>query len=182
MSGESDSETTNRFTAGFTLLDKFQDQWNQIHSITRRNVVKAKAALMRLDKIERSSTRHLDALDYFITSYKSLPKLEEQIQTIHHDLRVLETSFSHIEDLLIILKRYKEQRDAREYELDLETNYELQVIEMQNASRERRERLKQEHLGRVEAFEREQQKELEERRDILKRAFEEEKTRYLEKS
>lgn len=182
MSCASDLETTNRFKAGFTLLDKFQCQWNQIHSTTRRNVVKAKTALMKLNLIEAGSAKHLEALECFITSYKSLPKLEEQIQTIHHDLKVLETSFSKIEDLLIVLKKHKEQRDAQQHEIDLESNYELQVIEIQNASRERRERLKQDHLKRVEAFEKEQQKELDERRDILKRAFEEEKTRYLEKS
>lgn len=182
MSGESGLETANRFKAGFALLDKFQGQWEQIHSTTRKNVVKARVALTKLNQIEDRTTRHLRALDDFIESYKSLPKLEEQIQTIHNDLKTLESSFSKIEDLLIVLRKHKEMRDARQYAIDSELDYQSKVIEMQHGSRERREKLKLDHLKRVEAYEKEQQKDLEERRHILERAFEEEKTRYLEKS
>lgn len=183
MSGEESLEITpTRFKAGFALLDKFQNQWEQIHSTTITNVGKARTALTRLNFMEDWSARHLEALDRLIASYQSLPKLDEQILAINNDLETLERSFSKIEELLIVLTRYKEERDAQQHAIISEANYERQVLEMQNASRERREGLKQNHLRRVEAYEREQQKELEERRHILERAFEEEKTRYLEKA
>lgn len=182
MSSDSGLEAANRFKAGFALLDKFQSQWEQLHSTSKKNVAKARVAVTKLNQIEDHTTRHLKALDYFIASYKSLPKLEEQIQTIHNDLKTLESSFSKIEELLIVLRKHKEISDARQYAIDSESEYQSKLIELQNASRDRREKLRLDHLRRVEAYEREQQKDLEERRHILERAFEEEKTRYLEKA
>lgn len=167
------------FTSGFNLLAKFQNQWGQLHSKSEHNVAKAKAVFEILNSIERSSIGRIEALNEFITSYRSLTKLEDQIKTINDDLQTLVTNLAKTEELLIVLKENKEANDADQYIEDLKSSYQKQVQQMEMDSKLRREKINSEHLQRVTKFEMEQEKELEERRQILEKAFEEEKKKYL---
>lgn len=168
------------YVAGFRLLDKFQNQWEQIHSKSEKNVIKAKTAFSKLLLVEQSTARRLQALDELNGGFKLLSKLDDQINNIHSDLEVLEERFVQIEDLLIVLKNNKESNNTAQQLDTLSANYTAQVHEIKTMSRVRRAKMKQDHLKRVELYEKRQQKDLEERRIILERAFEEEKNRYLE--
>lgn len=170
------------FTAGFNVLDKFLNRWEQLHSRSEKNVAKANKVSNTLASIERSSARQMEALNEFISSYKSLSKLNDQIKTIDGHLNLLFNSLSNIEELLIVLKNDKEVKETNQYMEDLSLNYQQQVQQLQANSKENQERLKLEHLQRVTKFEIEQQSQLEERRRILEKAFEEEKKNYLAKT
>lgn len=167
------------FTAGFNLLAKFQNQWGQLHSKSEHNVLKVKAVFEVLNSIERSSIGRIEALNEFITSYRSLTKLENQIKTINDDLTTLITNLAKTEELLIVLKKNKEAHDADQYMEDLKSNYQKQKQQIETDSKLRREKIHSEHLQRVTKFEMDREKELEERRQILEKAFEEEKKTYL---
>lgn len=180
LSRDSTRQSNNSPGADFRLLDKFQTQWEQIHIKSEQNVIKARVASKKLASVERKAARHLEALDEFIRSCKCFNMLEENISNIENDLKTLESSFAQIEDLLTILRNHKEHNITVQYVDTLTANSRLQISERKNISKSRRDKLKSEHLERVEVFEREQQKELEERRKVLERAFEEEKNRYLE--
>lgn len=169
-----------KFRAGFGLLDKFQNQWAHIHNKSVNNVNKTKEVLKKLDRVEESTKRRQKALDNFVEGYKSLSKLDDQIKNIETDLRSLEINFIQIEELLLKLKAHKEQSDATKYFRSVESSYEQQVREQTCLSEARKERMKLEHLQRVQQFEEQQQKDLEERRAVLERAFEEEKNMYLQ--
>lgn len=172
----------NQYTIGFRLLDKFQYQWEQIHSKSEQNVIKANMALDKMNSIDQNTVKHMVALDSFFFNYKSMQKLNEQIDTIESDLKLLENNFGQIEDLLIVLKNFKENLEVKKYVDEMESNYQLQASGQKTLSNVRKERLKLDHLERVEAIEKEQERELQERRKILEQAFQEEKSRYLEKS
>lgn len=179
MTTASNSLEPDRFTAGFKLLDKFQRQWQQIHSSSQINVNKANLVLDRLDSVERSCARRLQALDNLATAQRTLSKLDGHMQSIHSDLRNLENSFTQIEELLLVLKSHKERADGQQYMDTMERQCDGRVGELVRLSDARKEKLRADHLQRVGAFEEEQQRELEERRALLARAFEEEKSRYL---
>lgn len=172
----------NQYTIGFRLLDKFQYQWEQIHSKSEQNVIKANMALDKMNSIDQNTVKHMVALDSFFFNYKSMQKLNEQIDTIESDLKLLENNFGQIEDLLIVLKNFKENLEVKKYVDEMESNYQLQASGQKTLSNVRKERLKLDHLERVEAIEKEEERELQERRKILEQAFQEEKSRYLEKS
>lgn len=169
------------FTAGFNLLARFQNQWEQVHSKSEQNVIKAKRVFETLNSIERGSVGRIEALNDFITSYRSLGKLEEQIKTINDDFAALMTNLAKTEELLIVLKENKEAREANQFLEDLRADYHQQAQQMRDDSKLRLEKLGSEHLLRVAKFEMEQEKVLEERRQILERAFKEEKENYLGK-
>lgn len=169
------------FKAGFKLLTKFQDQWEYIHHKSETNVIKAKHATKKLNSLEESCIKRVDALNCLMTSYRSLSKLDEQIKIIDSDLRLLESTFPQIEDLLIVLKNHNENITTSQTIETMKANLETQMREEKCLSDARREKLNNEHRERVEAFEMEQQRQLDERRQILEKAFEEEKSRYLQK-
>lgn len=171
----------DKFTAGFRLLDKFETQWEQIHRMSEGNAEKAKIALTKLNSIDQSCARRLDALNKFMMGCKSLANLDEQINNISCDLKKLESSFIKIEEQLLLLRVRKEQMNAERFIGDVEGNYEAQVKQCKIQAEIRKDKLMDEHLQRVQDFEREQQQQLEERRRVLEKEFEEEKNRYLEK-
>lgn len=143
-------------------------------------MAKARTTLAKVDHLEMASARRLQAINDFVNCYRSLSKLDEQIDNIRNDLTSLESSFVKIEDLLIVLKNHKENVDAKQYVEDLEVQYLKKITEQQCLSDYRKSKLKIEHLQRVESLELQQRVELDERRQILEKAFEEEKSKYLE--
>lgn len=169
------------FTAGFNLLAKFQNQWEQIHSKSEHTVIKAKTVFKTLNSIEETSIRHIQALNEFITSYRSLGKLEEQLKTINNTLVALMANLVKTEEFLLVLKEDKEARETEQFLKNTKSNYQRKAQQMQDDSKLRLEKLSSEHLMRVANFEKEQEKELEERRQILDKAFKEEKESYLGK-
>lgn len=182
MTSANSSELDPRFTAGFKLLSKFQNQWTQIHSRSEINTSKARDALAKIDGINQALGGRQRALDEMKVGIKYLSNIQDQINRLDTDIEMLEGCFEKIEDLLIVLKNRKEIIDTESYVENCKSVYNTRVVEYREASEMRRDRLKSEHLLRVEKFELEQQKELEERRKMLERAFEEEKNLYLRRS
>jgi len=175
-------ELTNEFKAGFRLLTKFQDQWEQIHSNSKRNITKTKRAFTKLVSIENSCDRRLNELDKLTESHRSLAKLDQQIEVLEGDLKTLECYFVRIESALITLKDQKERIEANDALMAIGADLQRQVNQRRFLSGARKESLKLEHLNRVAVLEEKQQKELEDRRRLLGEAFEEEKSHYLDKS
>lgn len=170
----------HKYTAGFEILDKFQSQWELIHKQTMSNVNKAKMALTKLNSVEQSCTKRLCAMDSFVSSYKSIYQLEEQINNISCDLEKLENYFVKIEDQLLILKARKARLDTERFIKETEKSLEIQIQKETSLSESRKDKLMAEHLARVHDLELMEQQKLEERRQILERQFEEEKKKYLE--
>lgn len=173
---------SDKYTAGFRLLNKFEAQWEQLHGTSERNANKAHIALAKLKGLNQSCSRRLDAINMFNESYKSLSMLEERINNISCDLSKLEEYIVVIEEYLITLKDIEEQNDANRFILSINGNHEAQVQQEKIQSELRKDRLMTEHLKRVQDFESNQQSLLEERRRVLERQFEEEKSRYLDKN
>lgn len=172
----------HRFTAGFAVLTKFQDQWTRIHSKSEKNISKAQQTLMKIDQLDKSLSERQAALGELKNSHMSLAKIQNQVDRLAEDMKTLEGCFEKIEDLLIVMKNHKETSDTEIYIENLENDYVARVADLNATSQARKNKMKYNHLKRVEEYEREQQKEFEERRQILERAFEEEKTLYLRKT
>lgn len=172
----------DKYTVGFKLLSKFQDQWAILHENNKINVQKANDAISRIQTIDQATTRQLHAIDSLVTGYNSLDLLNEQMRVIESDLLSLETKFSRIENLLIDLRNKKEQSDSEQFLVDTTTDYASRFQKLKSSSDARRATLRVEHMCRVEQFERQMQSDLDERRNILSRAFEEEKHQYLSKT
>lgn len=173
-------EPEAKFTAGFNLLDRFQIQWQLIHSKSIDNLSKAKYALSEIKALDKSVSKMADALDELSNSYKSFDQMNKQILNIGNDLQNLELSIRNIEDLLIIAKGHKEELEHRRVMNELDTTLEERTKELHNSSNKRRNQLKLDHNKRIADLERKYENELEERRFVLERAFEEEKQKYLE--
>lgn len=169
------------FAVGFKLLTKFQSQWEQIHAVSEKNVEKAQEALSKLEKLEQKCDRQLQAVEIFISSYKSISKLDEHINDIGTDLKLLEGAFSKIEDLLTVLKNHKENVETNEYVDKMKADFNFRTKEIHRHQNVRKEEIKIDHARRVEDIEREQLAEIELRRHLYEKAFEEEKSRFLER-
>jgi len=170
-----------QFASGFRLLDKFKAQWECLHRYSESNVSKVQSTVQKLETIEKSCSRQLEALQAFSTGFKSLARLDEQIVSIQNDFAALEATIVKIEESLIQMTQEKEKRDFEKYIRSIEGNHEALMQREKIESELRRDRLMSEHLKRVQKFEEEQQRELEERRVVLERQFEEEKKQYLNK-
>lgn len=171
-----------RFTAGFKLLSKFQNQWTQIHSQSEKNTSKARHVLVEIDQLDKAFGERQTALDELKNSHKFLVKIQDQIDCLTTDICALEGCFEKIEDYLTVLKSKKESSDTEVYIEKLKIEYEHLAAEHNEASQMRKNNLKSEHLARVDEFDEEQQREFEERRHVLEKAFEEEKTLYMRKT
>lgn len=182
MDADSRHVPRDKFTAGFRLLDKFEKQWEYLHQRSENNAIKAKQALTKLNQIELSCTRRLDALDQFVDGYNSLSSLDERINNINCDLKSLEQCFIKIEEHLLSLKLTKEKSDADKFVRNVEGNHGAQVQRLKIEAELRKDKLMSEHLLRVQSFENAEQTKLDERRRVLEKEFEEEKSRYLDKS
>lgn len=180
MSSVENIRHADGITPGLRLLEKFQDQWVHIHAKSEENVIKANLALTKLKQIEHKSSTQLEALDALLTNYRSIPKLDEQLKNIENDLLDLHSYFVKIEDSLSALKARKERVESANQLRRLEVQCDDKIRELEQLSDSRKERLKNEHLKRVEEIEEEQERKLDERRLVLAKAFEEEKSRYLE--
>lgn len=175
-----DGHVPEKFTAGRKLLDKFMAQWEQLHRANECNIHKSKLAMEKLKDIDRCCKERLSAIENFVTGYKSLAALEQQINNISCDLSNLESSFIKIEEFLTQMAERNERAECekfiREYRGDHEAQVQMAKIQTELA----RDRLMAEHLQRVQDFERNQQQTLEERRKVLAEEFEAEKVKYLE--
>lgn len=168
------------FNAGSKLLDRFQLQWQQIHSKSVNNVSRAGLAFKKIHSINDSISEMTEALIALNTSHKTLSMLDEQIAKIGSDLTHLDVSMRKIEDLLIILKDKKEQEESKIFMDNLDSLLAQRTKDIQDRTAKRREQIKLDHQKRVENVERILENELDERRRVLERTFEEEKQRYLE--
>lgn len=180
-SNSENQKFTAPFVAGFTLLDRFQMQWQQIHSKSIQIVSKAETASDKIQSIDNGICKMLKAIDDFKVSCKAFKTISDDIAKIGLDLKCLETNMRNIEDLLIILKSRKEAEEFNIFIDGLDSSFDKRTNELRDLSAKRKEKLKQDHDKRVEDFERKLEEELNERRRILEREFEEEKKRYLEK-
>lgn len=169
----------NKAKASLRLLDRFQGYWEQIHSNSVNNVDKAKFVIKQLNRIEQSCLQRSEALYSFIQNYKSIGDLNQQIDIITCDIQNLERCFTQLEESLLELKILKERTVTEDYVTRVEADYEAQVRDQKALSEVRRDRLMSEHLERVQAFDREQLRALEEKRRILDKEFQEDKNRYL---
>lgn len=169
----------NNMRASVKLFDKFQTQWQQIHSNSVNNLQKAKIVIEKLDRLEQNCSERSNALNSFIHGYKSIGELNNQIDNINCDIENLERCFTQLEDNLIILKAYKEWRASEDFINRVEAEFEAKVRDQKALSEIRKDKLMSEHLERVQAFEKDQLKVLEEKRLILEKEFQEDKNRYL---
>lgn len=169
----------NQANASVRLLNRFQNQWEQIHSNSVNNIDKARLVVKQLDRIEQSCSERSEALSSFIQGYKSIVDLNNQIDIIICDIQNLERYFIELEENLLRLKSFKEKTATEDYINRVEAEYEAQVRDQKALSEVRRDRLMSEHLERVQAFDKEQLRALEEKRLILGKEFQEDKNRYL---
>lgn len=177
-----DEHVPEKFLAGRKLLDKFTGQWEQLHRASESNINKSKSAIDKLNTIDRSCMDRLNAMENFVSSYRGLSGLEQQINNISCDLNNLERSFIKIEEYLLQLAERNEMASCEKFLHEYRGNYEAQAQMAKIQSELARDRLMAEHLQRVQDFERHQQQALDERRKVLGREFEAEKLRYLEKT
>lgn len=159
---ETQLSSLGEYNTGLKLFDKFQNQWEQLHIKSEDIVIKAKTAVAKLVQLENRSSRQLEAIELISVSYKSLAKLDEQIESIQRDLQSLETCFTKIGDSISILRRQKEEEEKA---------IRLRSLELQ-------EQLRQGSYEIISSDPEEERK-LEERRQILAKAFQEDISRYL---
>lgn len=169
------------YQAGFKLLDKYKDEWRNIHANSISNIARVEKVSRGIDSLERESTRRLKSLDELGECCKSLCNLNKQVYDISNDLLNLEKTVPLIEDMLIDLKNHKENSDNEQINIELEHSLGQQINQLRERSMKKREKLKLDHNKRLEAYEQKQLEELDERRVILEKTFEEEKQRYLER-
>lgn len=152
-SNDNQSGPPTDYTTGLRLFDKFQNQWEQLHVRSEDVVSKAKSAVTKLAQLEQRSSRQLAAIDSISHCYKSLTKLDGQIRNIQCDLQLLEASFTKLGQSISILKQHKQ--------------------------REEEERRRRDNIIEIDSDE---ERKLEERRQVLARAFQEDILRYLEET
>lgn len=165
--------------AGFKILYRFQSQWENMHFKTENNLSKIGMITDKIDHLERSATRRLQSLDELNDCCKSLGTINDQIRDINSDLIQLERSIPMIESVLMQLKNQKEEQDLRSTLSQMDNKFQADKQAMVDISNARKEKLRTDHNKRIEAYEQKQLQELDERRLILEKAFEEEKQRYL---
>jgi hypothetical protein len=167
--------------AGFKLLDKFTAQWEQLHRVSETNIGKSKIVVDKLSLLDQNCKARLDALDSISSGYKSLSELENQLSGISCDISSLENTFKKIEQCLSLLAERKERVDCDEFIRQCEGNLEAQIQREQIRTELKRDQLMSEHLQRVQNFEKQQQRALDERRKVLTEEFEAEKARHMRK-
>lgn len=168
------------YLAGFKLLDRYQKDWQQIHSNSVSNFARVKLVSQKIESLEDSADRRIRSLDDLNTCCKSLKTMNDQVSIIENDLIQLEKTIPMIETILTDLRDKKEQQDCANIEKEMEARLNERKRDLLEDSKLRKEKLKWEHNKRLEVHEQKQLEVLDERRHILEKTFEEEKKRYLE--
>lgn len=173
-------QTSDRHCAGFTLMDHYQKEWQQLHSNSVNNFTRIRMISQRIDSLEKSADRRLQSLVDLDNCCKSLRSMDNQVMSIQNDLIQLEKTIPLIETILTDMRNQYESKSCNRLKSDLEMELEEKLRELSEDSMLRKEKLKSDHKKKLELLEQKQLQDLEERRHILERTFEEEKKRYLE--
>lgn len=166
--------------SGFKLLTHFQDEWQKLHKNSEICSKKAQTAMQKLNKVELSSSKLLTSIQLLLVGYQSLSQIDERVQGIQNELDGLFGYFDKIETILTILRNDHEEQDLEEFKLKLDEDTSWSIKGKMIDSQVKKELINNEHKKRVLEFELKHEQELEERRKLYEKAFEEEKRKYLE--
>lgn len=175
-----DAKNSNVQKAGLSVLKHFQNQWCQIRANSEICSKKGRIVTNEIEKLDIASSKLSNSLELLLVSYRSLSQINELINITYSELSDLQDCFDKLESMLTSATNEKEMKDFEKFKSRLDADISWSIKEKSVQSELNKEKLLAEHNKRLLDVEQKQELIIEERRRLFEKAFEEEKSKYLE--
>ncbi|XP_070575362.1 dysbindin-like [Ptychodera flava] len=166
--------------AGAELLNKFQQQWIELHHNIDGSAKKAIEADIEVQKLVTKCEKQNEAILQFHSQLAALPKLAEEIQSATVIIGSLEGTFEEIEGVLIYLEELCDEEEFERNKMGHSNNM-LAYREIKRQEQETlRVQLQAEYNQKVREMEQSEQAKMKERQKTFQDVFNEDMQHYKE--
>ncbi|KAK7866164.1 hypothetical protein R5R35_001391 [Gryllus longicercus] len=166
------------YNAGADLLQKYQNDWSELHKLSEENANKAQELDNVIGTLHKQYEKHWTDITQIGASLAAIPQLLNSVQQLMEEIGTLQELFEEVEKGLFYLEDLVETQELQERQLDHRFQFalykekklaELETVRVQLAS---------EHSKKVFQHEIRQQQLLRERQDTFGQAFEDDVQQY----
>lgn len=164
--------------AGFALLSLYQSYWSDIHRASEANACRAQEVDAMIASIAAKLGQHVTNINQFLAEMTKFAEIQSQIDAARERISGLGTSFSELEDELVLLEdmcnEMQQNNNKFEHEYQLRKYRERRHIELEQV----KANMAKQHAGRMQRSEERMRTQLKERQKVFEAAFVEQMANY----
>ncbi|XP_072948139.1 dysbindin-A [Epargyreus clarus] len=173
------SESKVNYGAGGALLEKYQDQWVELHSNADKNAKAAEEVDKIIVELHKVTESRLQSANELAQSLAHLPTLTASVAQCVDSLKTVKTLLKDVEEQLVDFEEIVERSKMEKWKLDHHYHLSLYKEKKMAGLEEIRSKLVKENTDQNTLRERQQLAELQARRETSAVAFQVDMAKYL---
>ncbi|CAH2237677.1 jg11354 [Pararge aegeria aegeria] len=173
------NESKVNYGAGSALLEKYQEQWGEIHENADRNAKAAEEVDKLITELYETTKTRLQNATELAQNLAHLPSLTVAVAQCVDSLKNVQTLLSDVENELVEFEDIIERSNMEKWKLDHHYQLTLYKEKKMAGLEETRNQLFKENLEKNNVMERQQLAEIQAKRDTSAAAFQSDMAKYL---